>query len=68
MKIIVETNLVDKDENKYPRKNHRVFTLEIADDLGIEDMMEEIKIILYSMTYHPDTVKGYFDGDYNELK
>ena len=42
----------------------RKFTLETSDDLDINEMMEEIKICLVAMTYHPESIKRYFEeGD-----
>ena len=39
----------------------RKFTLETSDDLDVYEMMEEIKICLVAMTYHPESIKRYFE-------
>jgi len=59
MKITVECNSINENDLEYSRK----FTLEPSNDLDINEMMEEIKICLYAMTYHPDLIRKYFEGD-----
>lgn len=57
MKITVEHIMCDDDGNEYPRK----FTLETSDDLTVDGMMEEFKILLIAMTYHSESIQRYFE-------
>ena len=41
----------------------RKFTLETSDDLDIYEMMEEIKVCLAAMMYHPESIKRYFEDE-----
>lgn len=41
----------------------RKFTLETSDDLTVDGMMEEFKILLIAMTYHPESIRRYFEGE-----
>ena len=49
--------MCDDDGNEYPRK----FTLETSDDLTVDGMMEEFKILLIAMTYHSESIQRYFE-------
>lgn len=63
MIISFEQGFNADEEVPYKRK----FTLETSDDLDIYEMMEEIKVCLVAMTYHPESIKRYFEERDEEI-
>ena len=41
-------------------QERRTFTLEIDEDLDVYEMADEMKLLLYAMMYHPDSIGKVF--------
>ena len=59
MKITFEQGSCTDAGESYIRK----FSLETSDNLDIYEIMEEFKRILIMMTFLPETIDKYFEGE-----